>query len=38
MRDMGYKNEYMDGPTLRKFMADEYARWGKLIRDTGIQP
>lgn len=38
MRDMGYKNEYMDGPTLRKFMADEYSHWGNLIRDTGIKP
>jgi tripartite-type tricarboxylate transporter receptor subunit TctC len=38
MADMGYKNQYMDAPTLRRFLIDEYERWGRLIRESGIKP
>ena len=36
-RDMGRKNEYMDRHALRKFIAEDYTRWGTLERDTGIK-
>jgi tripartite-type tricarboxylate transporter receptor subunit TctC len=38
MKEMGYQNHYTDGPALRAFLIDEYERWGKIIRDSGIKP
>jgi tripartite-type tricarboxylate transporter receptor subunit TctC len=35
---LGYNLEYFDAKQFAKTIADDYARYGKVIRDAGIRP
>jgi tripartite-type tricarboxylate transporter receptor subunit TctC len=38
MEKQGAFAEYMDPPTLGKFVSAELAKWGKVVKEAGIQP
>jgi tripartite-type tricarboxylate transporter receptor subunit TctC len=37
VRKGGNVPEYIDGPTFAKMVQEEYERWGRIIRETGIK-